>query len=378
MAEEEKKLYSEEVAEKYGIDTSDPLAKAALNEGKALLDEATNNANTMIDNANAAYESAKTGLKDVTDEQIANQKAANELAVQKLETEKANAKKDYEKEQSGAYADYQKQIQKHGVNAEQMAASGLSGSGYSETAQTAMYNAYQSRVATAREAFVKADAAYKVAIEEAKLQGSVALAEIAYKTYEQQTQLALEHMQYGNTLLEYLSEQKRSIANNTWDRYLKVMSAIEESASDPLDLNRFLQGGNGGGSGTEEPVTAKTTEGSKILQALSMNSDNVYTQLNPSASWTGTTSELSTQRLKNAGLYDLSANIDKKIAEATAVVDEDSIKALGIPNLTEEKLIDYINKGYVEEYYEQTILGTKIKYRFTEQGRKKLSGLQRG
>ena len=378
MAEEEKKLYSEEVAEKYGIDTSDPLAKAALNEGKALLDEATNNANTMIDNANAAYESAKTGLKDVTDEQIANQKAANELAVQKLETEKANAKKDYEKEQSGAYADYQKQIQKHGVNAEQMAASGLSGSGYSETAQTAMYNAYQSRVATAREAFVKADAAYKVAIEEAKLQGSVALAEIAYKTYEQQTQLALEHMQYGNTLLEYLSEQKRSIANNTWDRYLKVMSAIEESASDPLDLNRFLQRGNGGGSGTEEPVTAKTTEGSKILQALSMNSDNVYTQLNPSASWTGTTSELSTQRLKNAGLYDLSANIDKKIAEATAVVDEDSIKALGIPNLTEEKLIDYINKGYVEEYYEQTILGTKIKYRFTEQGRKKLSGLQRG
>ena len=370
MAEEEKKLYSEEVAEKYGIDTSDPLAKAALNEGKALLDEATNNANTMIDNANAAYESAKTGLKDVTDEQIANQKAANELAVQKLETEKANAKKDYEKEQSGAYADYQKQIQKHGVNAEQMAASGLSGSGYSETAQTAMYNAYQSRVATAREAFVKADAAYKVAIEEAKLQGSVALAEIAYKTYEQQTQLALEHMQYGNTLLEYLSEQKRSIANNTWDRYLKVMSAIEESASDPLDLNRFLQGGNGGGSGTEEPVTAKTTEGSKILQALSMNSDNVYTQLNPSASWTGTTSELSTQRLKNAGLYDLSANIDKKIAEATAVVDEDSIKALGIPNLTEEKLIDYINKGYVEEYYEQTILGTKIKYRFTEQGGK--------
>ena len=377
MAEEEKKLYSEEVAEKYGIDTSDPLAKAALNEGKALLDEATGNINTMISNANTEYESAKTELDTLAKEQAANQKEATGIAVKKLETEKENAEKDYVKEQSGAYADYQLQTQKHGANAEQMASMGMGGTGYSESAKVSMYNAYQNRVAVAREAFTRASAEYDVAIEEAKLQGSVALAEIAMNAYKEKTALALEQMQYGNSLLNTLTEQKASISKDYWQRYLDVMSATG-GGRDPLNLEDFLVTGEGGGIAPVEPVTAGTKTGSKILQALSMNSDNVYTQLNPSASWTGTTSELSTQRLKNAGLYDLSANIDKKIAEAAAVVDEDSIKALGIPNLTEEKLIDYINKGYVEEYYEQTILGTKIKYRFTEQGRKKLSGLQRG
>ena len=264
MAEEEKKLYSEEVAGKYGIDTSDPLAKAALNEGKALLDEATGNINTMISNANTEYESAKTELDTLAKEQAANQKEATGIAVKKLETEKENAEKDYVKEQSGAYADYQLQTQKHGANAEQMASMGMGGTGYSESAKVSMYNAYQNRVAVAREAFTRASAEYDVAIEEAKLQGSVALAEIAMNAYKEKTALVLEQMQYGNSLLNTLTEQKSSISKDYWQRYLDVMSATG-GGSDPLNLEGFLgqlegidqedevvvppQGGGGGGGG---------------------------------------------------------------------------------------------------------------------------------
>lgn len=264
MAEEEKKLYSEEVAEKYGIDTSDPLAKAALNEGKALLDETTGNINTMISNANTAYESAKTELDNLAKEQKANQKEATGIAVKKLETEKENAEKDYVKEQSGAYADYQLQTQKHGVNAEQMASMGMGGTGYSESAKVSMYNACQNRVAVAREAFTRASAEYDVAIEEAKLQGSVALAEIAMNAYKEKTALAIEQMQYRNSLLNTLMEQKASISKDYWQRYLDVMSATG-GGSDPLNLEGFLgqlegidqedevvvppQGGGGGGGG---------------------------------------------------------------------------------------------------------------------------------
>ena len=264
--EEEKKLYSEEVAEKYGIDTSDPLAKAALNEGKALLDEATGNINKMITKANTAYGSAKTELDNLAKEQKANQKKATGIAVKKLETEKENAKKDYVKEQSGAYADYQLQTQKHGANAEQMASMGMGGTGYSESAKVSMYNAYQNRVAVAREAFTRASAEYDVAIEEAKLQGSVALAEIAMNAYKEKTALALEQMQYGNSLLNTLTEQKASISKDYWQRYLDIMSAKDSgSGSDPLSLKDILgqledkdqeggtvippQGGGGGGGG---------------------------------------------------------------------------------------------------------------------------------
>ena len=151
------------------------------------------------------------------------------------------------------------------------------------------------------------------------------------------------------------------------------------SGSDPLSLEDFLVTVEGSGEGLVEPVTAGTKTGSKILQGLSMNSNNIYTQLNtiPSTK-TNPTSELDPGRLANAGLYNLSANIDEQIASAAAMIDVDSIEALGIPNITEEKLIDYINKGYVEEYTVKTLYGNKIKYRFTEKGRKKFNGLQRG
>jgi hypothetical protein len=255
-----------EEEKKYNVDVSDPNVKAVLDEGKAAMNELKTNVETMTTDAKTAYESAKTELDTLAKEQAANQEEATGIAVKKLETEKENAKKDYVKEQSGAYADYQLQTQKHGANAEQMASMGMGGTGYSESAKVSMYNAYQNRVAVAREAFTRASAEYDVAIEEAKLQGSVALAEIAMKAYKEKTTLALEQMQYGNSLLNTLMEQKASISKDYWQRYLDVMSS-SRSGRGPLTLKGFLgqlegedqedevvvppqDGGGGGGHGT--------------------------------------------------------------------------------------------------------------------------------
>lgn len=249
-----------EEEKKYNVDVSDPNVKAVLDEGKAAMDELKTNVETMTKDANDAYNTAKTELDTLAEKQAKNQEEATGIAVKKLETEKENAKKDYVKEQSGAYADYQLQTQKHGVNAEQMASMGMGGTGYSESAKVSMYNDYQNRVAVAREAITRASAEYDTAIAEAKLQGSVALAEIAMNAYKEKTALALEQMQYGNSLLNTLMEQKASISKDYWQRYLDVMSAKGNvNAGDPLDLEGFL--GQLEGEDTEDEIVVPPQDG---------------------------------------------------------------------------------------------------------------------
>ena len=303
-----------EEEKKYNVDVSDPNVQAVLNEGRAAMDELKTNVETMTTDAKTAYESAKTELDTLAKEQAANQEEATGIAVKKLETEKENAKKDYVKEQSGAYADYQVQTQKHGVNAEQMASMGMGGTGYSESAKVSMYNAYQNRVAVAREAITRAEAEYDIAIEEAKLQGSVARAEIAMNAYKEKTALALEQMQYGNSLLNTLMEQKASISKDYWQRYLDVMSS-SRSGSDPLDLKGLL--GQLEGEDTEDEVVVPPQGG-------------VY----------GTT-------------YDKNSIVNL-------------LNALGITKNHTEAFLQLIKDGVIEEYEENG----KYKYRLAANGEK--------
>lgn len=137
------------------------------------------------------------------------QQQQTDMAVDRIEQQKAKAEKDLAKEQSGAYVDWQKQSNKYGVEAERQAEAGLTGSGYSESSQVSMYNAYQNRVSVAREVFAQANLEFDNAIKEATLQGSVAMANIAYQAYQQRLQLALSGFEYKNTLLlEQLSREE--------------------------------------------------------------------------------------------------------------------------------------------------------------------------
>lgn len=333
-----------EEEKKYNVDVSDPKVLAVLNEGNAAMDELKTNVETMTKDANDAYNTAKTELDTLAKEQAANQKEATGIAVKKLETEKENAKKDYVKEQSGAYADYQVQTQKHGVNAEQMASMGMGGTGYSESAKVSMYNAYQNRVAVAREAFTRASAEYDVAIEEAKLQGSVALAEIAMNAYKEKTALALEQMQYGNSLLNTLTEQKASISKDYWQRYLDVMSS---SVSDQYNL---------------DDDDEKNDDKKKVSYGNAWN--NLKTAIS------------NLQNGLPAAANNIFANAEADIvakAKASNSVDEENISnvlsSLGISDInaiTAKEFNKLIEDGIVEEYKENG----KYKYRLTANGEK--------
>lgn len=234
-------------ASNYEIDTNDPRLTDIKSEEATELSDLEQTYADMAGRTDEHYDAAIQGAKDYEKAQtdLANENLS--LTVQEIEQNKADTRKDYIKEQSGAFVDWQRQSNKYGVNAEKMASSGLTGTGYSETSQVGMYNAYQYRIATAREVFDRANVDYDKQIAQAQLANDTLLAEIAYKSLVQRTELALEHAQYKNQLLIDLTEKKSTLKQSFYQRYLAMMEQIANEANG-LGSDRPLGTIGGGGS----------------------------------------------------------------------------------------------------------------------------------
>ena len=184
-------------------------------EKNQALNEVNNLYGTMVNDSQKYYQDQIDAVKDYADTQANIQQENTDFAIEKVEQQKEWAEQDYTKEQKGAYADWQKQSNEYGANAEALASQGMTNTGYADTQQTNMYVAYQNRVATARESYNRAVVEYDNAIKEAQLQNNSALAEIAFNALQTELELSLQGFQYKNQLLQTQLEQK----NNTEDRY---------------------------------------------------------------------------------------------------------------------------------------------------------------
>ena len=221
---------------KISVDENDPKLTEIVEKETAAIDDIEESYNNAVDDVDDFVNSQTEAIKNNAQTQIENQNAATDLAIEKIDQEKNEAEKSYQREQAGAYVDWQKQSNEYGVSAEQMAATGMTRTGYSESSKVAMYNQYQNRVAIAREVFNKAVLSYDNAIKEAKLQNSSALAEIAASAFEQQIAIAFQGFQYKNALLservDKTLQTKQAYGNmyqNVYDRLIKEAELNENA-----------------------------------------------------------------------------------------------------------------------------------------------------
>lgn len=223
----------------YDINYSDErFSQVAADKNVALSDLEQTYAG-MINSADSYYNSQIEASKQWAEKQSALQQEQTDFAIEQIEQQKEQSRKDYIKEQSGAYTDWQKQSNKYGIKAEQQASAGLSGTGYSESSQVSMYNTYQNRVATAREAVNQAILHYNNAITEARLQNNAALAEIELKALQDQLELALEGFQYKNQLILDKANRKTEIENTYYNRYLDVLNQINQENSLAEEIRQY-------------------------------------------------------------------------------------------------------------------------------------------
>ena len=191
-----------------------------------MINESNKSYSNMIDSTQKYYDNINSTLQQSYEKQKEAQDAQTQATVDQINTQKERAERDYQKEQRGAYTDYQNQVNPYGVQAEQMASNGLNNSGYSESSRVSMYNSYQNRVATARQSLQDALVDYNAQIVSAKNANNTALAELWSNVYLKIAENALSGFQYKNQLeqsrlntVQTITQNKISNENTLQSRY---------------------------------------------------------------------------------------------------------------------------------------------------------------
>lgn len=199
---------------------------AALEEEKdSALDKVDKAYSDKIAQTDEFYDAQIGAVRDYKQTQTDIQQAQTDFTIGQIQQQKDQVQKDYTEEQSAAYVDFKKQTDPHGVNAERIAAGGMWGSGYSESAQTAMYNEYQKRVATAKASLDQAVANLNNAMAQAQAQNSSVLAEIAYKAFTQELELTMQAFTSRNALLEAQAGARAQVESD----YLAGVQQLQEN-----------------------------------------------------------------------------------------------------------------------------------------------------
>lgn len=232
------------MATNYNINYDDERFSQVETGKQQALTEVEQTYGGMINESDKYYQAQIDASKEWANTQQKLQQDNTDFAIEQIEQQKSQANKDYLKEQAGAYTDWQKQSNKYGVNAEQMATNGLANTGFSESSQVSMYNTYQNRVATARESYSKAVLNYDNAIKDAQLQNNSVLAEIAYQSLQTQLELSLQGFQYKNQLIIDQANKKQEVDNTYYNRYQDVLNQMNQEnalAEEVRQYNESLQ-----------------------------------------------------------------------------------------------------------------------------------------
>ena len=243
------------------VNYDDERFQQVTREQNQAIQNVQNTYNNMIAKTQQYYDAQAKAAEDYGNKQQALQQQNTDFTIQKIEQQKERAEQDYTKEQKGAYVDWQKQSNRYGVNAEQMASQGLRNGGYSESSQVSMYNQYQNRVGTARDSYNRAVQDYDNSITEARLTNSAKLAEIAYNSLKTKLEINLKGFESGNQLLLNQINALNAEKDRYYSRWQDVLKQInyenelaeqqrqyEEQMAMQRQVNSARYGTSGGGS----------------------------------------------------------------------------------------------------------------------------------
>lgn len=212
------------------IDYNDQRFQQVNNEKQTALNNVNNTYNQMINQSDKYYNDLSKATEDYGKKQQELQQQRTDFTINQINQQQEYAKQDYTKEQKGAYQDYMKQTDQYGVNAEQMAQNGLLGTGYAESSKVSMYNAYQNRIATARESFNRSWDEYENQKTEAMIANSSTMAQLAFDTLKAKLEYSLQGFQYKNDLLQTQLKMQNETEDRYYTRWQNVLNQLNTEA----------------------------------------------------------------------------------------------------------------------------------------------------
>ena len=358
------------MATNYDVNYNDKRFVEVEADKKAALNEVDVTYGNMINNSDKYFKSQIDASKEWADKQSKLQQEQTDFTIQQIEQQKAQAKQDYTKEQSGAYVDWQKQSNQYGANAEQMAAQGMTGTGFAESSQVSMYNTYQNRVATARESYNRAVLNYNNAIKDARLQNNAALAEIAYNALKEQLELSLEGFQYKNTLVMAKADKRTEVDNTYYGRYQDVLKQIntenalaeevrqynEKMAEEKRQYNASLALQKESLQLDKDKFAYHKAQDAAAKAAIKKSSGGSSGGSSKKSSGSKSSKSSGSSGIKKSSK---SSSGVKKSGSSGATIDMQSVLNLGYGPISEAKLSSLVDSGVVQQYQS----GNKIKFK---------------
>lgn len=169
-------------------------------EKQTQINDYNTNYNNQINNYNDLLKTEKENINTQTEQQKQIQQQNYNYNVDLINQQKQEAAKETDKQVKDAYVDYMKQTNEMGGALENLASRGLATQGYSESSKVSMYNTYQNRVGTAKEALLKANTDFNNKMTEAKLNNDAALAELELNKMNQMYQIALKGFEFTTNM----------------------------------------------------------------------------------------------------------------------------------------------------------------------------------
>jgi hypothetical protein len=360
------------MAQNYDINYDDKRFAEVEADKNAALNEVDVTYGNMISNSDKYFQSQIDASREWADKQSQLQQEKTDFAIEKIEQDKAQAKKDYTKEQSGAYVDWRKQSNEYGSEAEKMASAGLQNTGYSESSQVSMYNTYQNRVTAARESYNQAVLSYNNAITEAKLQNNSVLAEIAYEALQKELELSLQGFQYKNQLILEKANKKTQLNSEYYARYQDVLKQINTEnalAEEVRQYNASLAQQQAQLAEQKRQFDAQMAEEKRQFDAThSGPSDSPEKKIDKKSS--KKTNSQVYKEAKDEHIAQKKYEAQKKNQQSKGGSDNSatlqSILALGYGPISGAKLNNLVASGEVVEYYENGV--QKFRKAFPKKG----------
>ena len=209
-----------------------------MNPEKKDLPEETVDEQTAANSVFGAVEKYNADYNEILNQQ-------DEYLLNSYNQQKQKAEQAYTQEKSAAYADYQKQVDPYGVQAEQMAQSGLTGSGYAESLKTQAYVAYQNRQAVAYQSYQDAMVSFNNAFNEAKMQNDATRANLAFQTYQMQLEAIVSMITNGNSNLVETANNLMGYAKDSPQKWTEVLSYLGQLEGKNLDDDQVMSAATG-------------------------------------------------------------------------------------------------------------------------------------
>lgn len=223
MNSEDQRLKALETEKASTLSSQNDVYNKLLEENKALLEKQ----NSWQDQYQTQQNAVLDQTTALTTSDLQKKQAANEQA--------------YQREAAASESSYQKAINPYGVQAEQQAAAGLQGSGYSETAKMMAYNTARNRTATARQTAKTVDAEYQTAIAEAKLNNDSQKAALALELLQSKLQNELTAFQTSSSLMQNQLSTTTATNESYYNKYQDVIAQQNYEKEQALALQQYEQ-----------------------------------------------------------------------------------------------------------------------------------------